>query len=242
MKPALTPLLACVAAGLLAAPAAHADAVADAPYSFLRPHHGLTVSDARIVDTPPPDDDRVAALLPPRGTHASTPELLDTFAATHLLSAPHKQAFAGQAPRRAEMVVPIRGARLSSTFGSRAHPIRKARDSHNGMDFAAPTGTPVLAAAGGVVAVAAYDKRGYGRYLIVEHGNGMATVYAHMSRYAKGIRKGARVKAGEPIGAVGSTGLSTGPHLHFEVRRRGTPVDPALYLTPSRGINRAQTG
>lgn len=101
---------------------------------------------------------------------------------------------------------------------------------HSGVDMAAPAGTPIHAAAAGVVTVA-WDPRGYGLYLLVQHGGGISTLYGHLE--SASVVSGATVAAGAEIGRVGSTGLSTGPHLHFEIRRNGRPVDP-VPLLPSR--------
>ncbi|KVO23279.1 hypothetical protein WJ74_33850 [Burkholderia ubonensis] len=100
---------------------------------------------------------------------------------------------------------------------------------HSGTDFAAQTGTPVNAAAAGTVRQVAYEG-GYGRYVVVSHGNGYSTLYAHLSAVAGDVRAGAAVKRGQRLGAVGSTGVATGPHLHFEVRRGNVPIDPVVAL------------
>lgn len=114
-------------------------------------------------------------------------------------------------------------ARMTSGFGMRFHPILHRVRLHAGCDFGAPIGTPIRAAADGVV-VSAGNMRGYGRVVIIQHGDGLSTVYAHCSRVFVG--SGTVVKRGQSIAAVGSSGLSTGPHLHFEVRKNGTPVNP----------------
>ncbi len=117
--------------------------------------------------------------------------------------------------------------RLSSSFGIRRHPILKRRRLHNGQDIAAPHGTPIYAAGAGVVISSEY-RRGYGNTVIIDHGKGFTTLYAHCSRlYAN---EGDKVAEGTKIAAVGTTGLSTGPHLHFEVRINGKPVNPVKYL------------
>lgn len=136
---------------------------------------------------------------------------------------------AGQhlAPRRKDTFrLPV-NARMSSRFGYRVHPIFGDTRLHTGLDFAAGAGTPIRAAGAGRV-VWAGPRGGYGNLVAVDHGNGLATLYAHQSRIDVTI--GQRVATGEVIGLVGSTGFSTGPHLHFETRELGTPADPQLYL------------
>ncbi len=122
---------------------------------------------------------------------------------------------------------PLGGAALSSMFGPRVHPIFGTVRMHNGVDFRGSTGTPIMAAGGGTV-VYAGPRGGYGNTVVIDHGNSLATLYAHQS--AVYVAVGATVTAGQVIGAVGSTGFSTGPHLHFEVRLGGTPVNPLGYL------------
>lgn len=120
---------------------------------------------------------------------------------------------------------PVSG-RLTSPFGMRRHPILRSTRMHQGQDFGAPHGTTIRAAADGVI-ISASRNRGYGNVIIIDHGGGMTTVYAHCSSFI--VRSG-RVKRGQPIARVGSTGLSTGPHLHFEVRINGRAVNPRAYL------------
>lgn len=122
---------------------------------------------------------------------------------------------------------PVPGARLTSAFGPRRHPVLGTERMHDGVDFGAVTGTPIRSAASGTV-VFAGPRGGYGNTVIVDHGNSLATLYAHQS--AIYVAEGTAVAGGDVLGAVGSTGLSTGPHLHFEARVAGAPVDPLLYL------------
>jgi murein DD-endopeptidase MepM/ murein hydrolase activator NlpD len=118
---------------------------------------------------------------------------------------------------------------VTSFFGTRLHPILGVYKTHTGIDIGAGYGTAVLAAADGVVTTAAYDAGGYGNYLIIDHGNGNMTLYAHMSQMSAGV--GQTVTQGQTIGFVGSTGMSTGPHLHCEISVGGTRVDPLLYFS-----------
>lgn len=126
---------------------------------------------------------------------------------------------------------PLPGARVSSRFNSRRmHPILEQVLPHLGVDYAAPQGTPVRAAGDGGVSFA--DTRGgYGKLVEIQHPNGYASRYAHLSRFADGLRAGSAVRQGDIIGYVGSTGLATGPHLHYEIRRQGRPVDPEIAFT-----------
>lgn len=126
---------------------------------------------------------------------------------------------------------PIDGARMTSNFGLRRHPILGYARAHKGVDFGAGQGTPVLAAGDGVV-VKASRWSGYGNWLQIRHTGGWDTGYAHLSRYAKGIRPGVRVRQGQVVAYVGSTGLSTGPHLHYEVWQRGQRVNPVGAKVP----------
>lgn len=126
----------------------------------------------------------------------------------------------------APMQWPVAGE-ITSPFGERDNPLGAGREFHPGLDIAADEGTPIAAAAGGRV-IAAGPDGGYGNAIVIDDGNGVTTRYAHCSHIF--ARVGEAVSAGETIGAVGSTGHSTGPHLHFEVRVNGTPVDPAPLL------------
>ncbi len=137
----------------------------------------------------------------------------------------------GKSVRKTLMVTPIDGARISSGYGMRRHPIQGFNRMHKGLDFAAPTGTPIMAAGNGVIEQAGRNGS-YGHYIRIRHPNEYHTAYAHLSRYASGIRSGVRVRQGQVIGYVGSTGASTGPHLHYEVHHRGSHVNPATVKTP----------
>jgi murein DD-endopeptidase MepM/ murein hydrolase activator NlpD len=131
----------------------------------------------------------------------------------------------GRSLRKSLLKTPIDGARLSSRFGNRRHPILGYTRMHKGVDFAAPTGTPIYAAGDGVVVLAGWNGS-YGNYVRIRHNREYQTAYAHMSRIAEGVRAGVRVRQGQVIGYVGSTGRSTGPHLHYEVLRAGRQVNP----------------
>ncbi len=113
---------------------------------------------------------------------------------------------------------------VGSPFGLRVHPIYGGRRLHAGVDVAGPTGQPIVAANAGMVVTASCSPGGYGCRTVIDHGGGLATLYAHQSSFEVG--EGQLVSAGEVIGRIGSTGASTGPHLHFEVRRDGVPEDP----------------
>jgi murein DD-endopeptidase MepM/ murein hydrolase activator NlpD len=129
-------------------------------------------------------------------------------------------------PHKGKLLMPVHG-RLSSPFGYRIHPIAKTRRLHAGQDIAAPTGTTIKAAASGIV-ISAGRRGGYGNCVVIDHGGGMSTLYGHCSRLF--VKAGQRISQGQKIAAVGSTGYSTGPHCHFEVRIKGKPVNPRGYL------------
>ena len=138
----------------------------------------------------------------------------------------------GKSVKKALMKTPINGARLSSPFGMRKHPIDGFTKMHRGTDFAAPMGTPIMASGDGVVKKAGWCGGG-GNCVVIRHNSTYQTVYAHMSKFAKGIRSGVRVKQGQTIGYVGSTGKSTGPHLHYEVIVNGKKINSQKLKLPS---------
>ncbi len=138
----------------------------------------------------------------------------------------------GKSVKKALMKTPINGARLSSPFGMRKHPIDGFNKMHRGTDFAAPMGTPIMASGDGVVKKAGWCGGG-GNCIKIRHNSTYQTVYAHMSKFARGIKTGARVKQGQTIGYVGSTGKSTGPHLHYEVIINGKKVNSQKLKLPS---------
>lgn len=138
----------------------------------------------------------------------------------------------GQSAKKALMRTPIDGARLSSSFGKRKHPILGYTKLHTGTDFAAPRGTPIYAAGDGSIDTAGWNG-GYGKYVRIRHNSEYSTAYAHMKAIKRGIGKGKRVRQGDIIGYVGSTGRSTGPHLHYEIIRNGKKVNPMRVKMPS---------
>ncbi|MDC0438551.1 peptidoglycan DD-metalloendopeptidase family protein [Candidatus Pelagibacter sp.] len=138
----------------------------------------------------------------------------------------------GKSVQKALMKSPINGARLSSSFGMRKHPIDGYNKMHRGTDFAAPKGTPIMASGNGIVKKAGWCGGG-GNCVKIRHNSTYETVYAHMSKFARGIKNGVRVKQGQTIGYVGSTGKSTGPHLHYEVIVNGKKVNSQKLKLPS---------
>ena len=141
----------------------------------------------------------------------------------------------GKSVQKALMKTPINGARLSSSFGMRKHPIDGFNKMHRGTDFAAPLGTPIMASGNGVIKKAGWCGGG-GNCVVIKHNSTYQTVYAHMSKFAGGIRNGVRVKQGQIIGYVGSTGKSTGPHLHYEVLVNGKRINSQTLKLPSGKI------
>ncbi len=139
----------------------------------------------------------------------------------------------GSSLKRTLMQTPIDGGRISSGYGMRKHPVLGYNKMHKGVDFAAPSGTPIYAAGDGVI-----DKigrnGGYGNYIRIKHNGTLKTAYAHMRRFSKGMTRGKRVKQGQVIGYVGTTGRSTGPHLHFEVLKNGQQINPKKIKTADR--------
>ncbi|WP_417455501.1 M23 family metallopeptidase [Kiloniella sp.] len=138
----------------------------------------------------------------------------------------------GQSAKKALMRTPVDGARLSSRFGKRKHPVLGYTKMHKGVDFAAPRGTPIYAAGDGVI-LRANRFSSFGNYVKIRHHSGYETAYAHMKGFAKGIRKSKRVRQGQVIGYVGTTGRSTGPHLHYEVLFNGRQVNPLGVKLPA---------
>lgn len=136
--------------------------------------------------------------------------------------------------RKAFLKAPLNYSRISSTFSNRRlHPVYKYYRPHHGVDYAAPAGTPVYSIGDGVVVTKAYQRGGAGNYLKIKHNDTYTTSYMHLKGYAKGIAQGSRVKQGQLIGYVGSTGASTGPHLDFRVFKNGKPIDPLKMDSPS---------
>jgi len=145
----------------------------------------------------------------------------------------------GKNVKKSILKTPLDGARISSNFGMRKHPISGFNKMHKGVDFAAPTGTPIYAGGNGIVEYIGRNG-GYGKYIRIRHNNGYKTAYAHLSSYKKGISKGVRVNQGEVIGYVGSTGNSTGPHLHYEIIYQNKHVNPLKLKLPSGKILRGK--
>ena len=141
----------------------------------------------------------------------------------------------GKSVQKALMKTPINGARLSSSFGMRKHPIDGFNKMHRGTDFAAPKGTPIMASGNGIIKKAGWCGGG-GNCVKIRHNSTYETIYAHMSKFARGIKNGVRVKQGQTIGYVGSTGKSTGPHLHYEVVVNGKKVNSQKLKLPSGKI------
>jgi len=144
----------------------------------------------------------------------------------------------GKSVQKALMKTPINGARLSSPFGMRKHPIDGFNKMHQGTDFAAPIGTPIMASGSGIIKKVGWCGGG-GNCIVIKHNSTYQTIYAHMSKFAKGMRSGFRVKQGQTIGYVGSTGKSTGPHLHYEVLINGKRVNSQTLKLPSGKILKA---
>ncbi|MBC8307937.1 MAG: M23 family metallopeptidase [Pelagibacterales bacterium] len=141
----------------------------------------------------------------------------------------------GKNVKKSILKTPIDGARISSSFGMRKHPISGFNKMHKGVDFAAPIGTPAYAGGNGVIEMVGVNG-GYGKYIRIRHNNEYKTAYAHLNSYRKGISKGVRVNQGEVIGYVGSTGRSTGPHLHYEIIYQNKKVNPLKLKLPSGKI------
>ena len=141
----------------------------------------------------------------------------------------------GKNIKKSLLKTPIDGARLSSNFGMRKHPILGYSKLHRGVDFAAPKGTPIYAGGNGVIEYAGYNG-GYGKYIRIRHNNEYKTVYAHLSGFKKGVSKGKRVNQGDIIGYVGSTGNSTGNHLHYEILFQNKQINPMKMKLPSGKI------
>ena len=141
----------------------------------------------------------------------------------------------GKNVKKSILKTPLDGARISSSFGMRKHPILGFNKMHKGVDFAAPIGTPVYAGGNGIIEMVGVNG-GYGKYIRIRHNNEYKTAYAHLSSYKKGISKGVRVNQGDVIGYVGSTGRSTGPHLHYEIIYQNKQINPLKLKLPSGKI------
>ena len=137
----------------------------------------------------------------------------------------------GKSVRKTLLKTPVANARISSTYGKRTNPVYGYESFHKGLDFAAPLNTPILASGSGTVELAGWFDI-YGNCIILRHSNGYKTLYGHMNAYGKGIKKGVRVKQGQIIGYIGTTGMSTGPHLHYEVIFNDVKINPASVKSP----------
>ncbi|MGF6726050.1 murein DD-endopeptidase MepM/ murein hydrolase activator NlpD [Paraburkholderia sp. GAS41] len=144
-------------------------------------------------------------------------------------------SFDGQRLTAEPFAMPLNYVRVSSPFGYRIHPVTGLRLLHTGVDLTAAQGTPVVAAAAGTVQFVGLDS-GYGKHVVVRHARGYTTYYGHLSAFASGLRVGARVSQGQPLGAVGQSGVATGPHLHFEVRLNNQPADPLRLTSRSSAV------
>jgi murein DD-endopeptidase MepM/ murein hydrolase activator NlpD len=138
---------------------------------------------------------------------------------------------AGKSAKKFLLRKPVAEAVMRSGFGLRRHPILGYTKMHTGVDWATATGTPIFAAGNGVVEKAQWES-GYGKFVMIRHNNGYETAYGHMTAFARGIEEGTKVRQGQVIGFVGSTGLSTGAHVHFEIRINGRFVDPMRVKLP----------
>lgn len=145
----------------------------------------------------------------------------------------------GQPLKKGFETQPVPGSRISSPFGIRVHPVLGYLRMHTGIDYAAPSGTPIHAPSDGIVEFRG-PKGGYGNAVILRHSDSMQTLYGHMSAFSANAAPGQRVRAGDVIGFVGSTGRSTGPHLHYEVRLNGVPVNPAGVALPAKRLTTAE--
>jgi murein DD-endopeptidase MepM/ murein hydrolase activator NlpD len=187
----------------------------------------LHVAGAGMVIVLATQDSPAASHVPAAVTGAAT--MVVALPRPEPLASSHRHLFdfASARPRSLPMRLPLDAIRVTSGFGRRTDPFRHRAAFHNGIDFAAPPGTSVHATADGIVARATYSKD-YGYLVLIDHGDGCSTLYAHNERLL--VRAGEPILAGQPIALVGSSGRSTGPHLHFEVRQDGVRVDPEDYV------------
>lgn len=150
----------------------------------------------------------------------------------------------GHSVKRALLRTPINGAKISSGFGLRSHPVLGYSKMHKGLDYRAAAGTPILAAGDGVVELVKNQARGYGKHIQIKHNGTYSTLYAHMSKFAPGIKPGIKVTQGQVIGNVGNTGMTTGAHLHYEVVEKGQKVNPTKVsfpkIAPLKGLELAK--
>lgn len=195
-------------------------------------HAYETSSDAGIVVPDEPDDE---SFVPGTTTRSEDSDARAVFQAWKRLDTGLSASLGVAVPSRR----PIEKMSLSSSYGMRVHPVTGRLARHNGVDIPAPRGTPIYATADGIVG-RAQRLGGYGNYVEIEHGNAIQTRYGHMSSYI--VRSGQQVKKGDVIGYVGSTGRSTGNHLHYEVRIEGAPVNPMPFVQSDQMAVAALTG
>lgn len=202
---------------------------ADNPLREMKPGDTLRLvyekkfADGRFVR----DGQLLAVQIVEDGRRVTTPQVHEAFWFSDGVHAGSYYALDGRSASQTFMRVPLDVKDISSEFAPlRRHPITGVLRSHNGTDMRAPSGSHIFAAADGRIERVAYEARGYGHYVVIDHGLGRKTLYAHMRKVAKGIRSGMRVKKGQVIGFVGMTGLATGPHLHYELMIDGVQINP----------------
>lgn len=198
-------------------------------FDFVREVHPGDVFEAAVEEEINPQGD---AIGPPRLRYVSLVTAVKSKALYRFQVSPDSPAgwydADGRTTRRSLMRTPVEGARITSTFGMRDHPVLGFTRMHKGIDFGTPIGTPVYASGDGTIAI--LGPRGdYGFYLRIAHSSSLATAYGHLSGFAPGLSVGSRVRQGEVVAYSGNTGISTGPHLHYEVLVNGEQVNPLEY-------------
>jgi murein DD-endopeptidase MepM/ murein hydrolase activator NlpD len=181
-------------------------------------HFGLEVAVAGVL-----------ALSVATVAYAARPNLLDKTDTKPPVAAPVEEVAPPPPPPAFECGNPVPGEKINSPFGLRRMPWEDRGRLHEGVDIAGPVGTRVVAVSDGIV-IRAGESASYGRYVEVEHGVGLTSFYAHLGKIERGMKKGAYVEAGKTVGRMGSSGASTGPHLHFEIRQDDKPLNPLVFL------------